>query len=277
MPTAPNTFSSEQLRGQDPPQPDYKIEIPIDNVGFPIGLNSFDVKCDKNVRVRAYADKPAASSATIHIAPWGGTVLNSGGCTWLQVGKDDRDFQHSVFNTKEDHPWDQPKVETIREVLFDRPYAEPPKVVCWLNAIDMSFKFKCRIKTYTKDITTTGFTLYISTWDDSISYSAGMTWIAYPANCSNITSGTYNTLDIRPWNEPHARCQGDISFDRTFQKAPLVLTALNWLDIDGRASCVRVKTLNTNITAKGMTWHLDTWGDTTLYSAGASYLAIQDF
>ncbi|KAG9029150.1 hypothetical protein FRB95_005608 [Tulasnella sp. JGI-2019a] len=202
-----NTFFTGPLRG-----PDHKPEHKINTlVGLAIGLNSLDVKSGGNIRVKAYADDQANSSATIHVASWQDTTLNSGGCTWLEVAKNDRDFQYGVFNTTEDHPWTQPKMETIREILFDKPYAEPPKIVCWLNTIDVCFEQKCRIKTYAQNITTTGFTLHISTWDDSILYTASTTWIAYPPNRNNITSGTYNTLDVRPWNEPQARCQGDIS------------------------------------------------------------------
>ncbi|KAG9029155.1 hypothetical protein FRB95_005613 [Tulasnella sp. JGI-2019a] len=277
MSTDLNTFST-RLCGLDNPQSNYQIDIPIrsKDVGLAVGLNSFDVSCQKVVRVWAYADKPTASSATIHVAAWLNTVVNSGGCTWLEVNKNDRDFQYGTFCTREDHPWDELKMQTVREITFDKPYAEAPKIVCWFNMIATEPQHNCRIRTYAGNITKTGFTLYISTWADTTRYVATATWIAHPANRTNISSGSYNTMDVQPLDEPQARCEGHLSFDKPFQKPPLVLTALNWLDIGGPSS-VRIKTLNTNITEKGMTWHLDTWGDSILHSTGASYLAIQEY
>ncbi|KAG9029154.1 hypothetical protein FRB95_005612 [Tulasnella sp. JGI-2019a] len=270
----PNLVFTGQL-GAD--RPEHQVAVPIrdHDVGLPIGLNYLDFDSRANLRVKAYADNPVASSAKIRIATWLDTVLYSSGCTWFEVGKNDRDFQYGVVSTKR---LDRSREIYYEEVTFKKAFAEPPKIVCWLNLIDIEHKFNCRIYTGAKNITKTGFTLHIATWSDTIVFAARTTWIAHPANRSNITSGFYDTREVRPLNEPpQARCERDISFDRTFQKTPLVLTALCALDIDGRASSIRIKNLNTNITPKGMTWHLDTWGDTILHSASAQYLAIQDY
>ncbi|KAG8983577.1 hypothetical protein FRB93_007140 [Tulasnella sp. JGI-2019a] len=152
------------------------------------------------------------------------------------LGNNDRDFQHGVFSTTDDHPWDRPQLVTSRDISFNKAFAQPPNIVCWINSFSIDDKFKCRVKTHAKDITRTGFTLYISTWEDSLLYF----------------------------------------FDKTFQKVPLVLAALNMLDFD-IANSMRIKTLCTNVTEEGMTWHLDTWEEPIRYAAGASYLAIQDY
>ncbi|KAG9021778.1 hypothetical protein FRB95_001466 [Tulasnella sp. JGI-2019a] len=133
----------------------------------------------------------------------------------------------------------------------------------------------CRITAYAKNITKTGFTLDICTWSNTIFYSAGATWIAYPGNRSNITSGAYDTKEIRAWGELQQRCEGDILFDKTFQKVPLVLTALNTLNFD-KGTSIKVKTRCTKVTEKGMTWHIDNWDELIRYHACGSYLAIQD-
>ncbi|KAG9007444.1 hypothetical protein FRB94_001251 [Tulasnella sp. JGI-2019a] len=276
MPSDPNTFLTGEVR-KDHPQ-EYQIDASsVRGISFPHGLNLLDVSTRDNLRINVSVE--VAPLPTIRVTTWGASVVHSSSCTWLEVARNDRDFQHGVFSTVDDHDhsWRKPKTETRREVSFEKPFAEPPKIMCWLNKIDADCRHDCRVKTYAENITKTGFTLYVSTWADSILYAACTTWIAYPANRSNITSGSYHTRDVRPSNEPQARCECDILFDRTFQKPPVVLAALNWLEIGYRTSTYRAKTLNTNITTTGMAWHLDTWGDTTLYSAGASYLAIQDY
>ncbi|KAG8871490.1 hypothetical protein FRB97_008619 [Tulasnella sp. 331] len=133
-----------------------------------------------------------------------------------------------------------------------------------------------RVKTYASNITKTGFTLHIDTGGDTTLYTGTATWLARPANRTNIASVTYNMTDVRAWDAPQVTNAGNPAFGKTFQKTPLVLTAFNWLDIDNNAN-LRIRALKSDITTSGFTWNLDSWGDTTLYSAGASYLAVQDY
>ncbi|KAG8983580.1 hypothetical protein FRB94_007503 [Tulasnella sp. JGI-2019a] len=279
MPVNQNTFYTGRLRlsGSDKAQPEKQAEVPILNqTGLAIGLNYLDFEPEKNLRAKAYADNMTPSSAKIHIDTWWDSIFNAGGCTWLEVGKNDRDFQFGVFSTFEDHPRNDFKSKTSREISFDKPFADPPKIVCWFNSVDVGSNGPCRIKTYAENITRTGFTLCITAWDGTALYEAKTTWIAHPADRSNITSGAYDTKEVCRENAPQARYERDILFDRNFRKAPLVLTALNMLDFD-KGTPIKVKTLCTNVTERSMTWHLDTWNQTIRYSAGASYLAIQDY
>ncbi|KAG9022986.1 hypothetical protein FRB95_013873 [Tulasnella sp. JGI-2019a] len=272
MPTDLNTFYTWQLRPSDSGRAQLKNQsdtpIPDNNVDLAIGLNYIDFESQANLRVKAYADNLRPSSATIHVDSWWDSLFNSGGCTWLEVGKNDRDFQCGVF----------PAYGQLKscEISFKKPYGEPPKVVCWLNTIDIDHRHCCHIRTYAENITKTGFTLHISTWDDTVLHSAEATWIAYPPSRSNITSGSYDTMEVSRCIEPRARYERDILYDKTFHKAPLVLTALNMLDFE-QGTPIKVKTLSTNLTERGMTWHLETWDEATLFCAGASYLAIQDY
>ncbi|KAG8845810.1 hypothetical protein FRB96_002269 [Tulasnella sp. 330] len=252
------------------------VPIPVQDVGFPMGLTWLDIDRCANIRIKAYSDCLTTRSVKVHLDAWADTTLYSAGSTWLDVAKNDRDFQYGVFSTNDDHPWNQPKTETCRIITFEKPFAEPPKIVLWLKELDIDKSHNWRVKTYADNITKTGFTLHIDTWGDTILYTGTATWIAHPANRTNIASGTYNTMDVRPWNQPRVDNSGHASFGKTFQKNPLVLTALNWLDI-GNTANLRIRALKSNITATGFTWNLDSWGDTTLFSAGASYLAVQDY
>ncbi|KAG9029172.1 hypothetical protein FRB95_005630 [Tulasnella sp. JGI-2019a] len=273
MSADPNTFYTGDLRTSDQKN---QSDTPVsdNDIGLAIGIKYLDIDAGKNLRVKAYAD----GDRTIHIDTWSDSVLNSAGCTWLEVAKRDRDFQYGVFSTLDDHPADEPKLETTREITFKKPFAEVPKIVCWLNSIDMvsSFTGYCRLKTFPKNVTKTGFTLYIASWRNTILHSADTTWIAYPANRNNITSGSYDTMAVRDWEDPQPRCEGNITFDKTFQKVPMVLTALNMFDFD-QVKSIKIKTLCSKVTEKGMTWHIDTWDKAPRYIAGASYLAIQDY
>jgi len=103
-----------------------------------------------------------------------------------------------------------------------------------------------------------------------------VSWIAYPSNRHNIASGSFNTMDVRPWFLPKTKNKGTAMFDQEFEYTPRVLAALNWLDISNSTN-FRLKLMIADASTKGLTWHLDTWDNTILYSAGASYIAILDF
>ncbi|KAI9698893.1 MAG: hypothetical protein M1820_007314 [Bogoriella megaspora] len=57
------------------------------------------------------------------------------------------------------------------------------------------------------------------------------------------------------------------------EQKPTVLIALKMLDMAGNAD-LRIKTHATDVTREGFRWHLDTWDDSTLYAAEASWIAL---
>jgi len=52
-----------------------------------------------------------------------------------------------------------------------------------------------------------------------------------------------------------------------------VLAALNMLDMAVNSD-LRIRVDIDEVTSRGFRWHLDTWDDSTLYSAAASWIAI---
>jgi hypothetical protein len=80
---------------------------------------------------------------------------------------------------------------------------------------------------------------------------------------------------VRPSDQPRLTTESKVDFGKTFKTTPRVFAALNTLDV-GNAANLRIKLETKDISSSNMAWSIDTWGDTLLYSAGASYLAIQD-
>lgn len=58
-----------------------------------------------------------------------------------------------------------------------------------------------------------------------------------------------------------------------FNKPPRVFLALNALDIDHRWD-LRLLVRAGDVSPAGMTWYLEAWSDTIVYSAGASFIAF---
>ncbi|KAG8896886.1 hypothetical protein FRC00_005112 [Tulasnella sp. 408] len=178
------------------------------------------------------------------------------------------------FSTEEDHPWNQPKAQTSRRINFERPFVTKPKVVVFIKQFDCGSGTSTRLKVFPSDIDEKGFTMHIETWADTILYSATAGWVAYPEDKDYIFSGTANTMDVRPWQNPQAETSKAITFQGTqFCKTPSVFVALNWIDISTESN-LRVKARVTNVTGQGCTWHMDSWADTKLWSAGMSYIAL---
>jgi hypothetical protein len=161
-----------------------------------------------------------------------------------------------------------------RAVTFARPFRTPPKVVVWLNGLDMHYGQNWRVKVYATDVRHFGFTLHIDSWGDSILYGGGASWVAYPADQPEICSGTVNTEDQRPADQPQRYNSGWAGFgENIFQKTPRVMLGINSMDIECEHD-LRLRVGAENVNPYGMTWHANTWDDSVLYSAGISYVAM---
>jgi len=131
-----------------------------------------------------------------------------------------------------------------------------------------------RVTATATDVTATGFTMHLDTWWDTVLYVATAAWIAYPSDKAGVASGSYSTQDVRPWDKPQLTNSGRINFPAgTFTGNPNVLIAFNSLDIDHSRN-LRLKLSADSVSKDGMNWNIDSWYDTILYLAGASYIAF---
>jgi hypothetical protein len=248
---------------------------PFHDTSIPIGISSLDIDRNNNIRIKAFASNITSerSKAAIHLDAWNDTILYSVGVTWLDICKHDRDFQYGTFSAG---PLSQSTDRASTYIMFEKPYASVPKIVVWLQELDIHKCGNWRVNAYAENVTTAGFTLNIITWANTILYKATASWIAHSSTRSNITSGQFNITDIRPWNKPQLQNGKSITFDKKFERPPRVLVALNNFDIANNGN-LRIKVLMKDITAQGMSLNIDSWADTTLFTAGVSYLAIQDY
>ncbi|KAK4182445.1 hypothetical protein QBC35DRAFT_172305 [Podospora australis] len=243
-----------------------------------VGLNWLDVDKNANIRVNAFADNIKNNSADVHINTWADTTLYSAGCSWFHAAANSPEFQIGQWSTTDDHPWYEPRPKTEKRINFDWSYSATPKVLVWLNLVDMANNANWRVKAHVTDVTKDGFTLNLDTWANTSLYAASAAWIAYPSDQKGIVSGTFSTEDIRPWNEPRLTNTGRVNFPAgAFAgtgDAPLkVFIALNGFDI-GDSANLRLKVSADSVSKEGMNWHLDSWADTVLYQASASYIAF---
>jgi len=244
------------------------------------GFRSLNLSCESPVRANLVADQITDSQFRMTLETWGGSRLYSAGATWLEHKADAKDCVFGQFDTHDlvqrGSTSKRPQQENSTKIRFPRAFKSEPQVICWMNRIDMASgdDRNWRIRAYADNITTKGFTAHIDTWADSVLNGAAMCWIAFPKRKAHVASGNFNTMDVRSWSNPKPSNSSKVSFgEGVFTKPPTVLVALNMLDMAGNAD-LRVAVDVDEVTKDGFRWHLDTWDDSTMYAAGASWVAL---
>ena len=272
-----STFVISDRRAGDQEQNNSKdVKVSPMAVGFPLGLTALDESKEHNVRIRAHTEVVTpGKSIKVHLDAWSDTVLYSASCNWLEVYDKDPDFQFGKFSTTDDHPSDQPQAQTSAVVTFPTQFDAVPSVVVWLSELDMANNANWRVRAYVSEVTTESFRIHIDTWADSTLYAATAWWIAHPSDRPHVASGSFNTMDVRPWNKPQLATEGHVQFDKTFPRHPTVYAGLNSLDVSNHGN-MTVSLSMSDVATEGLRWNIDTMPDSTLYSAGASFIAIDE-
>jgi len=228
-----------------------------------VGINSLEIDRGANVRVHATVEDVQDCVFGAHIRTWLNTRLYSAGCTWLAAPRGHQCFQVGTFDTTRSYSPTNPQQLTHHNIVFQHPYEAPPKVVVWLNKLDLSRDHNERVIAFATDITEAGFTVHINSWDTTVLYQAGISWFAYPSGYPGICSGNM------------VGTSAVVSFERKFAKPPKsVLVGLNKLDSDRHGRC-SFNIVTEAVSEVGMGIRVEGWGDTFLHSAGVSYIAIE--
>ncbi|KAF8547012.1 hypothetical protein OG21DRAFT_1425677 [Imleria badia] len=238
---------------------------------LPHGIRQLDIGCNANIRVTSTLQQITESRADCHMITWADTTLYSGVDHVIALAPGDLEFSTGEHTR---NLLTNPNNPASVRVNFERPFVTPPKVIVFFNGIDLDKNYNWRLRTTATEIDAKGFTLNIETWADTILYAAQACWIAYPEDRQHIFSTSVNTMAVRPWNQPQLKQSRGITFDPVqFWKKPAVFVALNSIDI-GCTANLRINAYVNGVTRTGLVWHIDSWGDTILYSAGASIIAF---
>jgi FtsZ-binding cell division protein ZapB len=272
------SFHTDDIRPRNQPEQKCPKEIifetpyPEKPSGVLLGLTDIDVANGEHVRIYSYTSNIRSDRFTVHLDTWEVANLHGCGCAWLAIAADhDPDLRFGAVAW--DQPWTTVMERFARKVSFENEYPFPPVVVVWLSALAMDKRTNWRVKTYASQVTTDGFTLHIDTWGDSLLYGAESTWLAYPADTPRVLSGSFNTLQVRLSHPARQITTGTVDFGNTFQTTPRVFVALNYLDMD-HVRNLRFFMRHATVDRSKMDWSLNTWDDSILYAAGASYIAM---
>ncbi|KAH7323409.1 hypothetical protein B0J17DRAFT_528487, partial [Rhizoctonia solani] len=216
-----------------------------------------------NLRVKAYVKDVTAQGMTVHLDSWDDTDMYTTVAQWIT----DRDFQSGVADVKATQEY------TTVNVKFDSEYASTPKVVCWLRAFDLDKDGDFRIDVTPVEVSLKGCQLKFRQWGTTKAYWIQASWIAYPANHCCIDSGSFDTQEQRDWQKPQHEHQKKVTFAKKFERPPVVYYAISRIDEANKGN-PRAKSYVKDVTAQGMTAHLDSWNDTVMYTTVGQWIAI---
>lgn len=138
--------------------------------------------------------------------------------------------------------------------------------------LDIDRAREVRVDSYVSDINENRFRVHIDTCAGVHLHGAACTWLEVGANDLDLQFGGFSTLDDHSRIRPQTLTSRQIDFPRRYSAPPKVVVWLTAFDIS-REKNWRVKTYATDITATSFRIHIDSWSDTVLYAAAATWVA----
>ncbi|GJE90148.1 H-type lectin domain-containing protein [Phanerochaete sordida] len=181
-------------------------------------------------------------------------------------------FDNGEFRTMDVRSWEDPRPVTVGEARFKTPSCYTRAVLLGLSELDLDI---LRIRAEVRTIADDRAILNLTTWADTVHYLSGCSWLSLPLNDPDIQWGRYSTTEDRPPSPLQQKTSRRITFGRPYAAPPRVAVWLDSAD-SGPEKNVRVAAFADDVTREGFTVHLDAWGDSHLYSAGATWLAHSD-
>ena len=173
------------------------------------------------------------------------------------------------FNTLSVRSKDDPQPTTKTAISFIHEHRQPPSVLPGINWLDLNI---LRIKTHVQDVTTTGATLELESWADTLNYSSGCAWLSVPADDADLQFGRFSTMDDHPWENARSRTTADVTFERPYSAIPNVVVWLDAADLDKHRARA-FSALATNVSARGFTIEVTAYDDARVWLAGVRWLA----
>lgn len=171
----------------------------------------------------------------------------------------------AAFNTLEAGPWDQSRADTSRHIGYLKNFVHPD-IAVGLNFLDVSSGANIRVRGLAEDVTEDAMTIHLQSWSETSLYGAGCITLRADSDDPDFHIGQFQASGVKP------KASAQIQFERVFSSPPQVVVWLNILDME-KGKNWRVNATATDITAKGFTVNLETWDDTILYNASASWIA----
>lgn len=207
------------------------------------------------------------------------TMLSDAGTSWLDITSSDwqPDFRHGTFMTVDTHFNGSLRFENAFVVKFETPFMAPPKVIVWLGGIEMHMNKAWRVKTYSSDVTETGFILHIDSWDGSMVLTAGVAWVAFPGDDESICTGRLDTWEPPAWKSSTLRKDGRVTYEYpSGNDGPhRQLLLIDTIEVENAAGLSLALGFGPEETGGSFNWRMTAGPpEARLYSVGATYMVM---
>lgn len=178
------------------------------------------------------------------------------------------------FLTNPDHP-DNPARSTKGTIHFavakdSRKTA--PRIVLGVNQLEMDRGRNIRLSCDVLSATEGTAEINLRSWEDTLQYSAGCSWLAISPNDLYCQTGEWSLFEDFRYGFLPLRTTHRVLFKRAYPAIPKVAVWLSRIDCN-RWQNLRANVYATDVTRSGFTLHLDTWANTELYMLAATWLA----
>ncbi|KAF5019940.1 hypothetical protein F66182_8037 [Fusarium sp. NRRL 66182] len=221
-----------------------------------MGLSWLECSCERAIDVGVQAEDISSGNLTAKM--WSSnaeTRFQTAACSWIEVTSDESDFSLGENDVADLWPGGQKQSRTVATISFPTPLEDktPPSV----------------IETFPSHISPYKFRLSVEASVDTDLHGARVTW-ALPASKSGYAGGMFSKDDVPGLtNTGEAVFSGGVDFNAV----PQVMLTLSGLDFEA-GSDLRLRVSASKVTRTGVTWNLDSWGDSRLITASGPYIAI---
>ena len=144
-----------------------------------VWLSGLDLGAKHNWRLKVETKDITREGFTIVLGTWSDTVWHSASANWIAHHADYPGILSGSYNTEQVRPWNKPSKQTHGLVKFPKPFKTTPYVLAALTSVDFDGTQNMRFIMPLKDISSTGFSWGLDTWDESTLYSATASYIAF--------------------------------------------------------------------------------------------------
>ena len=135
---------------------------------------------DRNLRIKAYADKVDKSGFDIHLDTWGDTVMYSASANWIAYDPAvSKTVSSGSDSTESYRSWFPAQKANGRKVPYDYRCQKAPQVYVAISSMDFDAARNVRFKVTASDITEESFKWNVDIQSDTLCYKAGVDWIAF--------------------------------------------------------------------------------------------------
>jgi hypothetical protein len=144
-------------------------------------------------RINASVSNITSDQFALTINTWADTYLYSAASSWIAYSANSTVFASGTFSTQSVRSWQDTQLHNEQTVAFSEPFKGIPHVTAALTELDFGTAANLRISLNVTNVTNSGLTWHLDSWDDSIFFTASGSYLAwYPTGDptpSSITVG----------------------------------------------------------------------------------------